>query len=142
MFTFFGLFADPVSGLPEQISRIWPDLNIVSLEQPISAVAVRFGQHLYEPPQEDTPEPVVRTIETLSEKNPDARFLLLRTECWGGQCADWGQVIQNGATTFQADGEGALRRLIKYWGVDLGPQEIFEPLRRDFQWDASRSKDR
>jgi hypothetical protein len=139
MFTFFGLFADPVGDLPEQISRTWPDLNIVSLEKPISAVAVRFGQDLYEPAQEDTPEPLVRTIERLSKKNSVARFLLLRTECWGGQCANWGQVIQDGATVFKADGEGALRRLVNCWGVDLGPQEIFDPLRRDFQW-GSRTK--
>jgi hypothetical protein len=142
MFTFFGLFADPISGLPEQISRIWPDLKIISLERPISAIAARFGLDHYEPSEEDTPEPVVRMVERLSEINPAARFLLLRTECWGGHCANWGQFIQNGATAFQADGETALRRLIKYWGVDLGPQEIFDPLRRDFQWDSSRPNNR
>ena len=134
MFTFFGLFADPVSDLPPQISAIWPGLNVTTVEEPISAMAVRFGQDLYDPPNEAIPEQVVRATEQLSRDNPDARFLLLRTECWGGRCTNWGQIIQNGRTTFQADGEGALRRLVKHWGVDLGPEEIFEPLSRSFAW--------
>src|SRR5262249_33809531 len=94
MFTFFGLFADPVSGLSEQISRTWPGLNVVKMEQPISAVAVRFGDDTYESEREDTPEPVIRTVEGLSREFPDARYLLLRTECWGGICANWGQITQ------------------------------------------------
>jgi len=135
MFTFFGLFADPVSGLSEQISRTWPGLNVVKMEQPISAVAVRFGDDTYESEREDTPEPVIRTVEGLSREFPDARYLLLRTECWGGICANWGQITQTGRTVLEASGHEALRRLIKHWGVDLGPTEIFAPLGRDFTWE-------
>jgi hypothetical protein len=143
MFTFFGLFADHVSDLSEQISRTWPHLNIIKLERPISAIAVRFGERDYSFADEGMlPEPVTKAIEELSRKNAAVRFLLLRTECFGGRCDNWGRIIQNGTTVFRAEGDGALRDLVKYWGVDLGPQEIFDPLRRDFQWDSSSLQDR
>jgi hypothetical protein len=135
MFTFFGLFADPVNDVSPQISRIWPDLKVIRLKEPISATAVRFYRDHYQPEREDIPAPVVRAVERLSTENPTARFLLLRTECVGGVCANWGQIIQNGSTIFRAEGDGALRRLIKCWGVDLGAAEIFEPLSRSFVWD-------
>jgi hypothetical protein len=134
MFTFFGLFADPTRDLPEQFSRTWPGVDVVTLDQPISAVGVRFGQDRYEPALEDIPEPVIRTVERLSLDYPAIRFLLLRAECSGGICGNWGQIIQNGKVTSQAQGEGALGILIRYWGVDLGPTETFDPLRRDFPW--------
>jgi hypothetical protein len=134
MFTFFGLFADPVRGLSEQISGTWPSLNVIRLEQPISALGARFGQDHYERELEDIPESTVRAVEKLSTEYPGVRFLLLRTECWGGICGNWGQVIHDGRIVFQARGDGALGRLIRYWGADLGPREIFDPLRRDFPW--------
>jgi hypothetical protein len=134
MFTFFGLFADPLSGLSERISRTWPGFNVIRMERPIQAIAARFGADAYEHELEDIPEAVIRAVEIVSAEYPDARFLLLRTECFGAICGNWGQVIQNGKTVFQAEGDGALRNLIKYWGVDLGPSEIFDPLRRDYPW--------
>jgi hypothetical protein len=73
------------------------------------------------------------TVEELSQQSP-ARFMLLRTECWGWDGTNWGQIIRDGKTVFKTDGDGALRRLIKHWGVDLGPSEIFAPLQRDFPW--------
>jgi hypothetical protein len=141
MFSFFGLFADPDSDLPERLSGVWPELNVVRIERPISAFAIRFSRDYYEPSDEDTPETVVLKIAELSAENPTLRFLLLRTECWDGICANWGQVFQDGKTTFKAEGDGALRRLITFWGVDLGPREIFEPLRRDFSWQSLTAED-
>ncbi|MDA9401862.1 hypothetical protein [Bradyrhizobium sp. CCBAU 45389] len=134
MFTFFGLFADPISDLPRQISGVWPDLKLIELQKPILAIAGRFGEDRYVPSDEDIPEGIVLATERLSSRISSARFLLLRTECWGGDCANWGQIIRDGRTAFQADGDGALRRLIGYWGVDIGPREIFEPLSRSFNW--------
>ena len=134
-FTFFGLFADPVSDVSPRISQVWPSLRVIGMEEPIAAIAVRFGRDHYEPEREDIPAPVVRAIERISVDIPTARFLLLRTECFGGDCGNWGQIIQNGSTIFQAEGDGALRRLIECWGVDIGPREIFDPLSRSFVWD-------
>jgi hypothetical protein len=134
MFTFFGLFADPVNGLRDQIARIWTDLKVVRIEQPITAIAVRFGQDRYEREPKDMPMPVMHAVGTLSAEYPAARFMLLRTECWGGLCENWGQVVQGGSTVFQTERDGALGRLIKYWGGDLGANEIFDPLKRDFPW--------
>jgi hypothetical protein len=84
MFSFFGLFADPAGGLPEQLTKIWPEVSVVRIERPISALAVRFGPDRYVPSDEDIPEPVSRSVMELSAGNPAVRFLLLRTECWGG----------------------------------------------------------
>jgi hypothetical protein len=108
-------------------------LSPIKIDNPISAIGVRFGTHRYEPSLEDTPAAVVHTVEELSQQSP-ARFMLLRTECWGWDGTNWGQIIRDGKTVFKTDGDGALRRLIKHWGVDLGPSEIFAPLQRDFPW--------
>jgi hypothetical protein len=58
----------------------------------------------------------------LSAENTAARFMLLRTECWGGLCANWGQIFLDGKMAFTAEGDSALHRLIAHWGVDLGPE--------------------
>jgi hypothetical protein len=138
MFTFFGLFADPVSGLSEQVSQAWPSLNVIRIEQPISAVAARFDENSYEHDIEQKPEHTVQAVEKLSKDCPAARFLLLRAECWGGVCEYWGQIIQDGQTVIEAEGnQSALRRLIEHWGVDLGPNAIFDPLQREFPWSRS-----
>src|SRR5262249_34397449 len=135
MFTFFGLFADPVSGLSEQISRTWPGLNVVKMEQPISAGAGSFCDDTYESGRADTPEPVIRTARRLSREVPAATYLLLRTERWGGMWARWCQIAQPGRTFLEASGHEALRRWTKRWGVDAGPTEFFAPLGRDFTWE-------
>jgi hypothetical protein len=134
MFSFFGLFADPISSPSLQISEVWPELRLIRLEAPLTAIAGRFGKDRYEPSREDIPESILLATKALSRRAPAARFLLLRTECSGSGCAHWGQVIQDGQAVFQAEGDGALRRLIGYWGVDIGPSEIFEPLSRSFDW--------
>ncbi|WP_461356390.1 hypothetical protein [Bradyrhizobium sp. USDA 4454] len=135
MYSFVGLFADPVAGLPQRIAAAWLDVNPITIDKPISAIGVRFGEHHYDPSLEGTPPALVRTVEELSRQSP-GRFMLLRTECWGGICENWGQIICDGETVFRAEGDGALRRLIQQWGVDLGPSEIFAPLQRDFPWDV------
>jgi hypothetical protein len=139
MFTFFGLFADPLPDLSERIAAIWPDLNVINVEQPISAIGARFSGDHYVPANEDLPDAVVRRVEALSAACPTVRFLLLRTECWGGICANWGLIIRNGQRVLHAEQKGALRRLIGYWGVDIGAREIFDPLRRDYPWDRCPS---
>ncbi|MBR0775435.1 hypothetical protein JQ625_11390 [Bradyrhizobium diazoefficiens] len=135
MYTFFGLFADPVSDLSLKIVEAWPDLKLVKLEHPISAIAARFGKDHYDPSNEDIPANVLLTTARLSAATPAARFLLLRTECFGGVCENWGRIFREGSTLFEAKGDGALRRLIQFWGADIGPKEIFEPLSRSFRWD-------
>ena len=135
MFAFFGLFADPVGDVPRRISEIWPDLKPIRIDRPVSVVAVRFTEHHYEPEREELPELVIQQIERLSAESPAARFLLLRSECFGENCENWGQIFRNGTLALQADGEKALGRLIAYFGVDLGPDEIFDPLSRNFAWD-------
>jgi hypothetical protein len=86
MFTFFGLFADPLSDLPRQISEIWPDLKPIRIEQPISAIATRFGQQHYEREREDIPEPIVSLTEGLSSR------VLQRASCCFAPNASEGRV--------------------------------------------------
>ena len=140
MFTFFGLFADPVSGLSEQAVRAWPDMDMVRIDRPIQAIAIRFHADSYDRERDEIPKPVVRAVESLSRAFPDARFLLLRTECYDGQCTNWGRIIRNGEVVLDADRDGALRRLILHWGVDIGPLEIFDPLSREFPWGSPRRR--
>ncbi|ASG23028.1 hypothetical protein [Nitrospirillum viridazoti] len=131
MFIFTGLFADPAEGLPEQFARLWPGLDIIRIDRPIVAIAARFDPHL----DDEAMDRAVPLVEALSARHPAGRFLLLHTECFGGDCGYRGQILQDGRTVLEADGDGAaLRRLIGYWGIDLGPQARFEPLRRDFPW--------
>jgi ferredoxin len=137
MYSFFGLFVDPVPDLSKQLLAIWPDLAVVSIRDPISARAMRFSTDYFAPEDEDIPESIHVAVKALSAEHPTTRFLLLRTECHGGTCGNCGVVVVNGETAFQAADaaeKGALRRLIAYWGVDLGPREIFAPLYRDFPW--------
>ncbi|QEX16506.1 hypothetical protein FRZ44_18010 [Hypericibacter terrae] len=136
MFHFLRLFADPINGLREQISDRWSDIDVVPIECPFSAVAVRFGLSHYDPEDEAIPEPVSSGVNKFSEQNPSARFLLLQTICWGGDCFNSGHVVKNGEITCHEEGEGALRRLVSHMGADLGPLETFEPLRRGFPWTA------
>ncbi|MBR1086547.1 hypothetical protein JQ621_03565 [Bradyrhizobium manausense] len=134
MFIFFGLFADPVSDVLLRISEAWPDLKVVRLEHPISAIAARFGENHYDLSRDKIPTDILLMTERLSSETPSARFLLLRTECFGGICDNRGRILLDGRTLFEAEGDGALRRLIKFWGADIGPEEIFEPLGRSFRW--------
>jgi hypothetical protein len=133
-FSFFGVFAAPASSLREQLLQRWPDVDVVDIDFPISAIGLRFSTGYYKPSDEDTPEFINREIIGLSISHPGVRFLVLRTECWGGDCFNWGRILQDGAVAFEANGDGALRRLVLQLGVDIGSGEKFEPLRREFPW--------
>lgn len=137
MFDFFGLFAHPKAILRQQLLERWPDIGVVEINTPFAGVAARFSERVYEPAKEDLPEPVSDEIKRLSMSYPSIRFLLLRTFCWGGDCFNWGHIIQQGQIVYQTDGDEALRRLVGQFGVDIGPSEIFEPLARNFPWEAS-----
>jgi hypothetical protein len=137
MFDFLGLFADPVAGLQPRLLKRWPDLDIVEIASPFSAVAVRFPGHSYDTADEHLPVPVTAEIRSLSTVYAGVRFLLLRTHCWGGDCFHRGQLIRDGQVAYEADGDEALRRLVGQFGVDIGAEEIFPPLGRGFPWKAS-----
>src|SRR5690348_14810087 len=137
MFDFFGLFADPIADLRKQLLKRWPDIDVVEISTPFSGIAARFPRRTYEPANEDLPEPVSDEIKRLSASYPDKRFLLLRTSCNGGDCFNWGHLIQHGLVAYETDGDQALRRLVGQFGVDIGPDEMFSPLSRNFPWKRS-----
>jgi hypothetical protein len=127
-----------VAGLQARLLKRWPDLNIVEIASPFSAVAARFPENGYDTADEHLPVPVTAEIKSLSVLyHPGIRFLLLRTHCWGGDCFNRGQLIRDGQVAYETDGDEALRRLVGQFGVDIGAKEIFPPLSRDFPWKAS-----
>jgi hypothetical protein len=77
-------------------------------------------------------------VQEISRQNTHLRFVLLRTECWGGICGDWGQFILGGRVVVNEpiiahpNCDGILRRLIGHFDVDIGALEIFPPLSRGF----------
>jgi hypothetical protein len=134
VFTFFGLFTDPVPGLQDQLLERWPSIDITVMASPFPGIAARFPADSYEPANEDLPASVTAETVRISASHPGVRFLLLRTECWGGDCFNWGQLIRDGQLVYETEGKEALRRLVGQYGVDIGAREIFQPLSRDFPW--------
>src|SRR5579862_1853099 len=146
MYSFFGAFAQPLmAGLDECFIQRWSDVDVVELSSPFLGLAVRFATSVYTPSDEDLPDPVSNGVQEISRQVPTVRFVLLRTECWGGLCGNWGQFIQSGRVVVnepllpgveiaRPEPDGILRRLINHLGVDIGPAEVFAPLTRDFPW--------
>ena len=136
---------------PDRFLQRWPDVDIVSIDKPFRGLAVRFQRPSYDPSEEDLPEPISTGVREISRQTPGVRFVLLRTECWGGSCCNWGQFIVNGAVVVNEpcvqvkdinnlEPDGVLRKLIGYFDVDIGPSEIFEPLAGGFPWNSVREE--
>jgi hypothetical protein len=137
------MFMDENPALAEQFRQCWPDVNIVSLAEPFHGIALRFHESVYSPSDEDIPELVSGEVRKVSLRFPDVRIVLLRTECWGGICNNWGQFIRNGQVQVVdspggRENKGVLRRLMSNLDVDIGESEIFEPLSRNFRWKAGQ----
>lgn len=145
MFSFFGAFAVNESPtLAENFHERWPDADLVDIEKPFDGLAIRFKESIYKAGSEELPVAVSAAVQEVSQQNPNTRIILLRTECWGGICENWGEFILNGQTVVAKpfveypECKGTLRELIKNLGVDIGPKEVFEPLCRDFPWEAKQ----
>lgn len=143
LFSFFGVFMDERLGLAEQFRHRWPDVDVVEMKHPFRGLAVRFQESVYAPEEEELPESVSAGLREISTSFPDMRFVLLRTECWGGDCTNWGQFVRGGETVMNEpptgpQNTGVLRRLLFNLDVDLGDSEIFEPLSRSFPWKADK----
>ena len=142
LFSFFGAFAAQHPEIGAQFRQHWPDIDLVEINNPFHGLAVRFQQSVYRPEKEDLPELVSAQVREISRQNPNVRLVLLRTECWGGDCCYWGQFILNGQVVMNEairapqESRGVLRRLIANLDADIGPYELFEPLSREFPWEA------
>jgi hypothetical protein len=143
-YIFFGAFSDLHSGLQEEFRHHWPDADIIEISKPFRGLAVRFSQEIWHCDDDpDMLEAVTSAAREISLNHLGARIVLLRTECFGGDCQYWGQCICNGRVVMnepyndEPERNGVLRRLISNFGVDIGEREIFEPLSRAFPWNAS-----
>jgi len=134
MYSFFGLFADPVDELAARCKAVWPGLQPMLVADPASLLGLRFDPEFYVPEDEDIPDAVSARIIALSREYPAVRFVVLRTECFGGLCSNWGYIAQAGDVTRREKGDGALSQLMAVFEIDLGSAEIFAPLTRDFPW--------
>lgn len=135
-FSFLGMFAEPAPRLQEAIKSAWPDAHVRAIDIPFRGVAARLSSRLYEPAAEDMPDAVIDTALSISAAHPKIKLLLLRAECWGGQCFYWGQILLRGKGADPIEGKQALRRLVAEFGVDIGEREFFEPLMRNYPWTA------
>ena len=143
LFSFFGVFMDERTGLAQEFRRRWPDIDLVQIQKPFRGLAVRFQNSVYTAGDETMPESISAGVQEISVDVPDVRFVLLRTECWGGECSNWGQFIQNGQLIvnelpLSSGNKGVLQRLLSNLDVEMGASEIFEPLSRDFPWKADQ----
>jgi hypothetical protein len=140
-YTFFGAFTDPHPGLSQEFSRRWPDSDIIHIDKPFNGVAVRFNDQTWgNGDHADLPEAVISAAREISLLFPEIRIVLLRVQSFGGLCENWGLCLRNGRVVMNEPyvddaPRGALRRLISNFGVDIGEQEIFEPLSRAFPWE-------
>ena len=74
-----------------------------------------------------------------SRRHPAVIFVYLHVECDGGECINAGFVFRDGNVVHEEPFDGAskgspepLRRLMFFFGVDLGPRAFFAPLTRGF----------
>jgi hypothetical protein len=137
-FYFLGVLATPSPDLAGKFAATWPDADVIAVTAPLEAVAVRLPERCYDEDRETVPAGVAASVRSISEERPEARFLLLATACFGGDCLNCGRVIQNGSVIASFEGDGALRRLLGFFGVDIGEREYFAPLTRDFPWTKLR----
>jgi hypothetical protein len=86
----FGVFMDDRTVLAHDFRRRWPDVDLVQMNQPLRGLAVRFQNSVYTPEDETIPEVISAGVQEISLQVPDVRFVLLRTECWGGANAATG----------------------------------------------------
>jgi hypothetical protein len=137
-YQFFGAFTDPHPDLRREFEERWPHADVLELAEPFHGWAVRFNEEAWQN-EVDLPQAVTAAVLEISRRIPEIRIVLLRTECFGGDCENWGQCIRNGDVVMDEPHiddapRGALRRLIRNFNVDIGEREIFEPLSRAFPW--------
>lgn len=137
MFSFFGAFMDERAVLAEQFRRCWPDVDIAAIAEPFHGIALRFPKSVHSLSDEDIPESVSIEVRKISLCFPDVRIVLLRTECWGGECINWGQSIRNGQIVDRPSvnggiDKGVLRRLMSNFDVNISESDIFKPLSPDY----------
>jgi hypothetical protein len=83
-------------------------------------------------------EALAKELVDFSATCPDATFVFLYAECFGGVCEYAGFAFRGGQRIHEepfqdeAGDVGPLKRLVSYLGIELGDPGFFEPLSRDF----------
>lgn len=83
-------------------------------------------------------EALARELVDFSETCPEATFVYLYTDCFGGVCEYAGFAFRDGRRIHEEPfrdvpgDSGPLKRLISYLGIELDGRGYFEPLSRDF----------
>jgi len=134
MFCFLGAFSSPSTNLEREFARLWPDADFNRIESPIDAIAVRLTARTKPSDEGELPSDIVDALKALSIEHPRNRFLLLRADCWGGDCFYNGNTIEAGSVQEVETSDQSLRQMVQFLGADIGERQVFAPLRRDFAW--------
>jgi hypothetical protein len=140
---FFAL-ADEV--VMQDAKRTWPGCRARLVTAPFHGIGVAVPERAltYGEPEEAYEWAIAmwNNIETTlpdwSRHYPDVSFVFPRTDCFGGNCLYEGYTCRDGVIIERMGGESvarggdALRRLIRYLGVELGAPPYFEPLVRGY----------
>ena len=144
-FRFAGFFAQAQPEVLAAALRAWPNCQGRPITEPFRglgvAVPVRALTNGNTEEEQAQARELAYALEVelvgWSKQYPDALFVFLSADCFGGVCLYAGYVCQNGAMLERANDTGdrnhkALRRLIRALGVELDDSGYFAPLTRDF----------
>ena len=119
----------------------WPDARVRGIDYPFRGIGIALpnvdSYARYEQALEvrGTMESV---LSALSTKYPEATFVFVEADCFGGICEYAGYVCRAGTLrerTDEADTRAqsdSLARLVSHLGVTLAPDQDFEPLVRGY----------
>lgn len=140
-YRFSGFFVDLPpwnQSLMNTVLKRWPECRVKGIYSPFASIGVSFPDHQKCRSDEDA-EHLLQVIDRaksdltqLSHEHPQATFVWIDADCFGGNCCYEGFACRDGEILLQEEGEGALRRLMATLGLKLGPNEYFEPFRRGF----------
>lgn len=128
---------------PAAAKQIWPELRYKSINKPFNG-HVLFSSHVTEAfdwatrlptRQHEITLQLRQSLAEFSRDYPDTTFVLIEVDCFGGNCSYKGYVAKQGKILDVAEGnrgEGALRVLVSYLGIQLPADEYCELLERSF----------
>jgi hypothetical protein len=127
--------AAPTHQVSDAVIHRWFDVHMRVVGQPFPGIAVQLADRPAGVFDEDAEE-LEANILQLSKQFPQAQFVFIDVECFGGICMYQGYICSNGHVLMredtEEDGPEPLRRLLHYIGVELDEHGYFEPFERGF----------
>ena len=147
-YRFSGFFARAEPSLLEAAQRRWPGCRVRRIEAPFRGIGVASPEFDDADPDDeyeraaDIADSIYADLPEWSRSHPGILFVYIDADCFGGHCEYEGYVCQDGRLRVRTHGEGALRRLMAFLGVDMDERLQFEPfLHGLFLEEAASSQD-